>query len=88
MRNGTPADCSLWYSAASSSRVGLSEMSVDHAPARLERQDLLRQLRELIGALDARVPHLERTGETRIADDAKALRTKAFKRIADLDGKR
>jgi hypothetical protein len=50
------------------------------------REGLLRQLLELIAALDARVPQLERTGETRIAHDAKALRAKAVQRIAELGG--
>jgi hypothetical protein len=63
-------------------------MPTKHTAAELEREGLLRQLSELIAALDARVPHLERIGETRIADDAKALRTKASERIADLGGKR
>jgi len=49
---------------------------------------LIQQLRELIAALDARVPHLERSGETRIVDDATALRTNAVRRIAELDQKR
>ena len=63
-------------------------MPTNHAAADLERDGLLRQLCELIAALDARVPHLERTGETRIADEAKALRTRASKRIAELGGLR
>lgn len=63
-------------------------MPIKPTAAELEREGLLRQLSELIAALDARVPHLERIGETRIADDAKALRTKASERIADLGGKR
>lgn len=63
-------------------------MPINPRAAELEREGLLRQLSELIAALDARVPHLERIGETRIADDAKALRTKASERIADLGGKR
>ena len=63
-------------------------MPIKPMPAELEREALLRQLRELIAALDARVPHLERIGETRIADDAKALKARASERIADLGGKR
>jgi hypothetical protein len=63
-------------------------MPTDHAAADLDREGLLRQLSELIAALDARVPHLERIGETRIADDAKALKAKACERIADLRGER
>jgi len=42
-------------------------------------------LRELIEALDRRVPHIERTGEIQIARDAASLREKAFKRIAALE---
>ena len=63
-------------------------MPTNHAAGDLEREGLLRQLSELIEALDARVPHLERSGETRIADDARALRASASERIADLGGKR
>ena len=42
-------------------------------------------LRELIEALDRRVPHIERTGEIQIARDAASLRNKALKRIAALE---
>lgn len=63
-------------------------LPITHTPAELEREALFEQLRELIAALDARVPHLERTSETGIADDARALRARASKRIAELDGKR
>jgi predicted O-linked N-acetylglucosamine transferase (SPINDLY family) len=38
-------------------------------------------LRELIGALDRRVPHVERSGEIRIARDAAMLRRDAVLRI-------
>jgi hypothetical protein len=38
-------------------------------------------LRELITALDRRVPHAERSGETRIASDARRLRREAAARI-------
>jgi hypothetical protein len=41
-------------------------------------------LRELIEALDRRVPQIERTGEIQIARDAAVLREKALKRIAAL----
>ena len=63
-------------------------MPITHTPAELEGEALFQQLSELIAALDARVPHLERSGETRIADDARALRARASKRIADLGGER
>ena len=42
-------------------------------------------LRELIEALDRRVPHIERTGEVQIARDAASLREKALTRIAALE---
>ena len=63
-------------------------MPIKHTAAELDREALFRQLTELIAALDARVPHLERGGETRIAADAKALRAMASQRIAELGGKR
>ena len=49
------------------------------------RQQQIEHLRELIAALDGRVPHLERTGELHIARDAAALRHKALERIAELE---
>ena len=48
-------------------------------------QTLVHDLRELIAALDRRVPRLERDGECDIARDAQALRRAALKRIAELD---
>jgi hypothetical protein len=45
---------------------------------------MIADLRELIRALDARVPRLERAGERRIAQDAAALRARAMKRIERL----
>jgi hypothetical protein len=47
--------------------------------------ELVRQLRELIAALDRRVPQVERAGEAAIARDAAMLKAKALKRIAELD---
>jgi hypothetical protein len=41
-------------------------------------------LRELIAALDRRVPHIERTGEGQIAKDAAMLRSTAVRRIRGL----
>ena len=52
-----------------------------------DRARQIRHLRELIAALDRRVPHVERSGEAAIARDAAALRDKALKRIAALEGK-
>jgi hypothetical protein len=44
-----------------------------------------RHLRELIEALDRRVPHIERLGEIDIVDAATALREKATQRLAALE---
>ena len=45
----------------------------------------IRTLRELIGALDRRLPQVDRAGEAAIARDAAALRAKALLRIAELE---
>jgi hypothetical protein len=45
---------------------------------------LLRELEELIAALDRRVPHIELAGEAAIARDAAALRARAQARIAEI----
>jgi hypothetical protein len=45
---------------------------------------LVRELQELIAALDRRVPRVEQAGEASIARDAAALRAKAVKRLAEL----
>lgn len=50
-----------------------------------DRKRQIRHLRELIVALDRRVPHIERAGEVTIARDAAALRDKALKRITALE---
>jgi hypothetical protein len=40
--------------------------------------ELIRELEELIAALDRRVPRVEQAGEAAIARDAASLRAKAF----------
>lgn len=45
----------------------------------------LGRLRELVEALDRRVPHVERAGEVGIAHDGAALRAKALEQIAELE---
>lgn len=47
-------------------------------------QSLIDDLRELVAALDRRVPQIEREGERAIARDASTLRLAALKRIAEL----
>jgi hypothetical protein len=44
----------------------------------------IRHLRELIAALDRRVPKIERVGEADIARDAAELKKKALTRLAEL----
>jgi hypothetical protein len=46
----------------------------------------VRELYELVAALDRRVPHVERLGETSIARAAAALKVEALKRIDELEG--
>ena len=45
----------------------------------------MRRLHELIAALDRRVPHVERAGETSIARAAAALKAEAMRRIQELN---
>jgi hypothetical protein len=46
--------------------------------------ELVRELRELVEALDRRLPHVERAGESEIARDAAALRARAVNRLREL----
>jgi hypothetical protein len=48
------------------------------------RTTMIRHLRELIQALDARTPQLERVGEVAIAREAATLKVKALTRLAEL----
>lgn len=48
-------------------------------------ETLVHDLRELIAALDRRVPRLEREGERDIVHDAQALRHAALRRIVELE---
>ena len=48
-------------------------------------ETLIDDLRELVAALDRRVPRLEREGELAIARDAARLKSEALRRIADLE---
>jgi hypothetical protein len=49
------------------------------------RAHTVRELRELIAALDRRVPQVERVGEIPIARVALALKAEAVKRIEELE---
>ena len=72
-----------------SARAITSATEVDAAdvPGPASRR-LIAQLRELVTALDRRVPHLKGTIEADIARDAAALRDKARERIAELERSR
>ena len=48
-------------------------------------QTLVHDLRELIAALDRRLPRIEREGESAIARDAQALKCAALRRIGELE---
>ena len=63
-------------------------MSPDQTPPEGEVKRAIRHLRELIAALDRRVPHIERVGEEEIARDAATLKAKALERIAELEADR
>jgi hypothetical protein len=49
------------------------------------RARTLRELHELVAALDRRVPRVERAGEISIARAAAALRAEAMKRIEQVE---
>ena len=50
-----------------------------------DRKRAVRHLRQLIDALNDRVPHIERVGEVKIARDAADLMGKALKRLKELE---
>jgi hypothetical protein len=47
--------------------------------------EVVRELLELIAALDRRVPQVQRAGEASIARDAAALKARALKRIEEIE---
>lgn len=51
----------------------------------IDRAQIVRELHELIAALDRRVPQVHRVGELAIAQAAAALRSEALKRIDTLE---
>ena len=58
-------------------------MNGQNGPDTTDRDQLVAALKELIDALDRRVPHVERVGEIR-ARDAAALKKEALTRIEEL----
>ena len=63
----------------------METMTLETATARSTRAQIVRELYELIAALDRRVPQVQRVGETSIARAAAALKSEALKRIEDLE---
>lgn len=53
--------------------------------AESSRAQTVRELRELIAALNRRVPQVERVGEVAIARAAAVLKSEALKRIEELE---
>jgi len=53
-------------------------------PDSSETERVVAALRELVEALDRRLPHVERLGEAGIATEAAALRKKAARRLEEL----
>lgn len=51
------------------------------------RRRTVRELRELLAALDRRVPQVQRAGEVSIARAAAKLRAEAVRRIEELEGR-
>jgi hypothetical protein len=58
---------------------------VSTTPMAVGRAGIVRQLLELVDALDRRLPQVQRVGEAAIADDAAALKARALKRIEELE---
>jgi len=59
-------------------------MSTRNPDDQLQREKLVRDLEDLIAALERRVPHIDRLGERAIARDADALKRKALARLEQL----
>jgi hypothetical protein len=66
-------------------RVAYGRGSPRGVPMAMTSASLLRRLRELIAALDRRVPQVQRAGEIAIARDAATLRARAVQRIEELE---
>ena len=62
-----------------------SDRSTECASMAMTPPEVVRELLELIAALDRRVPQVQRAGEASIARDAAALKARALKRIEELE---
>jgi hypothetical protein len=66
-------------------RVAVPDGSAWQAPMEMTPTLVVRELLELVAALDRRVPQVQRVGEVSIARDAAALKALALKRIDELE---
>jgi hypothetical protein len=65
----------------------ISKRTTQKTADQTRRTRTIRDLSELIAALDRRVPRVERSGEISIARAAAKLKGEAIKRLADLERK-
>ena len=65
--------------------VALAEPPIWRTSMAVIRAQAIRELRELIAALDRRVPQVHRAGEVSIARDTAALKARALTRIDELE---
>jgi hypothetical protein len=67
-------------------RTAMARPMIAHAASQqADRAQIVRELHELIEALDRRLPQVERVGEVAIARAAADLRSAALKRIEELE---
>jgi hypothetical protein len=66
-------------------RVTDSDCSIRCVSLAMTPISAVRELLELISALDRRVPQIQRAGEASIAHDAAALKARALERIEQLE---
>jgi hypothetical protein len=75
----------MWNLRRNLERLATRRNAAYGTPVAVKRGDLIRELHELISALDRRVPRVERAGEEAIARDAAVLREKAVRRLRELE---
>ena len=66
-------------------RVTDGDRSTWRVPMAMTPSSAVRELMELVAALDRRVPQVQRAGEASIAREAAALKARALKRIEELE---
>jgi hypothetical protein len=66
-------------------RVAFAEGAVQQQAHVVMRVRAIRELQELIDALERRMPQVQRAGEASIAREAAALKARALKRIEELE---